>query len=89
MQAPDPPQLDIHTADRSRLEDRVRQDMTEHPGRYAILQRAKRREAQGVRNPEQRTRVRGGPKFGRNEPCPCGSGKKFKRCHQPMLGRGA
>lgn len=21
-------------------------------------------------------------KVGRNEPCPCGSGKKFKRCHQ-------
>ena len=22
-----------------------------------------------------------GPKVGRNEPCPCGSGKKFKKCH--------
>ena len=21
------------------------------------------------------------PKIGRNDPCPCGSGKKFKRCH--------
>jgi hypothetical protein len=21
------------------------------------------------------------PKVGRNEPCPCGSGKKYKRCH--------
>ena len=21
------------------------------------------------------------PKVGRNEPCPCGSGKKFKDCH--------
>ncbi len=25
--------------------------------------------------------VRGGRKVGRNEPCPCGSGKKFKQCH--------
>jgi hypothetical protein len=25
--------------------------------------------------------VRGGPKVGRNDPCPCGSGKKFKKCH--------
>jgi preprotein translocase subunit SecA len=25
--------------------------------------------------------VRGGRKVGRNEPCPCGSGKKFKHCH--------
>ena len=22
-----------------------------------------------------------GPKVGRNEPCPCGSGKKYKQCH--------
>jgi preprotein translocase subunit SecA len=21
------------------------------------------------------------PKVGRNDPCPCGSGKKFKQCH--------
>ena len=25
--------------------------------------------------------VRSGQKVGRNEPCPCGSGKKFKHCH--------
>ena len=25
--------------------------------------------------------VRDQPKVGRNEPCPCGSGKKFKHCH--------
>jgi preprotein translocase subunit SecA len=24
--------------------------------------------------------VRSAPKVGRNEPCPCGSGKKFKKC---------
>jgi preprotein translocase subunit SecA len=22
-----------------------------------------------------------GPKIGRNDPCPCGSGKKYKACH--------
>jgi preprotein translocase subunit SecA len=27
------------------------------------------------------TVVRDGRKVGRNEPCPCGSGKKFKHCH--------
>jgi len=32
--------------------------------------------------PEQpATFVRDGRKIGRNEPCPCGSGKKFKQCH--------
>ncbi|HTA63943.1 MAG TPA: preprotein translocase subunit SecA [Xanthomonadaceae bacterium] len=25
--------------------------------------------------------VREGPKIGRNDPCPCGSGKKYKQCH--------
>jgi uncharacterized protein len=25
--------------------------------------------------------IRRAPKVGRNEPCPCGSGKKFKNCH--------
>jgi preprotein translocase subunit SecA len=25
--------------------------------------------------------VREGRKVGRNEPCPCGSGRKFKHCH--------
>jgi preprotein translocase subunit SecA len=27
------------------------------------------------------TFVRGERKVGRNEPCPCGSGKKYKHCH--------
>jgi SEC-C motif-containing protein len=27
------------------------------------------------------TVVREGPKIGRNDPCPCGSGKKYKKCH--------
>jgi preprotein translocase subunit SecA len=25
--------------------------------------------------------VKVGPKVGRNDPCPCGSGKKYKNCH--------
>jgi preprotein translocase subunit SecA len=25
--------------------------------------------------------IRVGPKIGRNDPCPCGSGKKYKNCH--------
>jgi preprotein translocase subunit SecA len=27
------------------------------------------------------TVVNGAPKVGRNDPCPCGSGKKYKKCH--------
>ena len=25
--------------------------------------------------------IKVGPKIGRNDPCPCGSGKKYKQCH--------
>ncbi len=31
--------------------------------------------------PARKTPVRAEPKVGRNQPCPCGSGKKFKHCH--------
>ncbi|MBC8531855.1 preprotein translocase subunit SecA [Gehongia tenuis] len=31
--------------------------------------------------PEGKKPVVVGPKVGRNEPCPCGSGKKYKNCH--------
>lgn len=29
----------------------------------------------------KREPVKAGPKIGRNDPCPCGSGKKYKHCH--------
>jgi preprotein translocase subunit SecA len=32
-------------------------------------------------SPVKQEPVRVGPKVGRNDPCPCGSGKKFKNCH--------
>ena len=31
--------------------------------------------------PEAQPFVRQGQKVGRNDPCPCGSGKKYKQCH--------
>jgi preprotein translocase subunit SecA len=50
------------------------------------FQRRKRRELEqarmagaGDRQPVQQV-VRSGAKIGRNDPCPCGSGKKYKRC---------
>ena len=39
-------------------------------------------ESAGRAEPQAVQTVRNsGPKVGRNEPCPCGSGKKFKNCH--------
>ena len=32
-------------------------------------------------SPVKQEPVRVGPKVGRNDPCPCGSGKKYKNCH--------
>ncbi len=31
--------------------------------------------------PQKREPINVGPKVGRNDPCPCGSGKKYKQCH--------
>jgi preprotein translocase subunit SecA len=31
--------------------------------------------------PEKQQPISVGPKIGRNDPCPCGSGKKYKACH--------
>jgi preprotein translocase subunit SecA len=38
-----------------------------------------------MQQPQQRP-VRATPKVGRNAPCPCGSGKKFKNCHGVLEG---
>ena len=37
--------------------------------------------AAGEEEGKVKTVVRDQPKVGRNDPCPCGSGKKFKKCH--------
>ncbi|MEP6866865.1 MAG: SEC-C metal-binding domain-containing protein, partial [Deltaproteobacteria bacterium] len=35
----------------------------------------------GRRPGQQQGTIVANDKVGRNEPCPCGSGKKFKKCH--------
>jgi preprotein translocase subunit SecA len=35
----------------------------------------------GSSNGANKQVVNKGDKVGRNDPCPCGSGKKFKKCH--------
>lgn len=41
--------------------------------RAAAAQQGQRETTMPVRN--------NGPRIGRNDPCPCGSGKKYKNCH--------
>jgi preprotein translocase subunit SecA len=52
-------------------------DPSEAPSAFA---RAEPREARGGSDEVQTVR-REGKKVGRNDPCPCGSGRKYKKCH--------
>jgi preprotein translocase subunit SecA len=42
---------------------------------------AEREAGESVSRPEKQQPIRNEVKIGRNDPCPCGSGKKFKQCH--------
>jgi preprotein translocase subunit SecA len=46
------------------------------PGENNLVEAADA-QAQASQTPVHRE----GPKVGRNDPCPCGSGKKYKHCH--------
>ena len=39
-----------------------------------------REEERAVQEAESFGTIVKGPKIGRNDPCPCGSGKKYKKC---------
>jgi len=51
----------------------------EHPAVGAPADAAETAEPDAASRPQQV--VRDTPKVGRNAPCPCGSGKKYKHCH--------
>ena len=69
------------------------QVVTEQPPETLRQRRAPRRSSLNFTGPNQgaaaageeagkvRTVTRDHPKVGRNDPCPCGSGKKYKKCH--------
>lgn len=51
-------------------------------GRGQDAAAAARAAAEGVSQPAKQETIRhADPKVGRNDPCPCGSGKKYKHCH--------
>jgi TPR repeat protein len=51
-----------------------------HPALYAALERVFNQDARALAVAVQRELTQGRPVFGRNSPCPCGSGRKFKKC---------
>ena len=74
----------MEAAERQRAAAAANKMQFQHPetGGYGTEDEAEQAQAlaaegQGVLAPVTRE----GPKTGRNDPCPCGSGKKFKQCH--------
>jgi len=61
----------------------VTQEVSEEEKRIAAQRRRQQSQLQvGRGGPAEKPQtVRSGPKVGRNDPCPCGSGKKYKKCH--------
>jgi len=51
-----------------------------HPELYAMLSRVFNQDFTARAETIARERLRGRPRFGRNSPCPCGSGSKYKKC---------
>ena len=58
-----------------------------HPLLYAALERVFNQDLRTRAVALRRELARGRPKFGRNSPCPCGSGRKFKKCCQARVTR--
>lgn len=70
----------LEAAERQQVEARLSQSQFQHQdaGGYSADEEAAQVQAaqQGVAQMQ-----RDEPKIGRNDPCPCGSGKKYKHCH--------
>jgi len=72
----EPREISIHTRQPSTTIDALEKE----------FQRKKARELEaasfaGAGDTSQPSQRRTGEKVGRNDPCPCGSGKKYKKCH--------
>jgi preprotein translocase subunit SecA len=69
----------MEAMERQRREERERQKIQLQHDQVSALGGAQSQEQPAMRSPEPF--VREGRKVGRNDPCPCGSGKKYKQCH--------
>ena len=81
---PSPPPAGAPAADGPRpaaARPRGLQPPTAGAGTTADLLRVRRVQESSAAGSRAATATAAGPKVGRNEPCPCGSGKKYKRCH--------
>ena len=72
----EPREIGIHTRQPSTTIDALEKEF--HRKKQRELEAASRSGSDDSSQPSQR---RTGDKVGRNDPCPCGSGKKYKKCH--------
>ena len=75
----------MENAERQRLEAQSKNMQFQHPetGDFGVddeMEQAMAFASQGS-DVQPRTMTREADKIGRNDPCPCGSGKKYKQCH--------
>lgn len=82
--APDGHVFDLEGASRQRMEqfDNRERELSDRAAQLLKTEELLReREARLLRKAAEAAGSRIVTKVGRNEPCPCGSGLKFKRCH--------
>ena len=66
--------------EQKRREEAERQQLAFQHAQASALPEAEQESGRQAEAPQQ-PMVRDAPKVGRNDPCPCGSGKKYKQCH--------
>ena len=76
----------MEAEEKRQIEARLRQAEFQHAdaGGYGTDEEAAQPDYQHGERPQaalQQPVVRDGDKIGRNDPCPCGSGRKYKHCH--------
>ena len=74
---------DLERQRREALEREKAASQSVHEDAVAAAQQTAEGEEPAPESGEDQTQPirREGPKVGRNDPCPCGSGKKYKQCH--------
>lgn len=63
------------------VEEQRRREAATHDVQYQHEQGSAMQSEEPAKEENHTPFVREGQKVGRNEPCPCGSGKKYKQCH--------
>ena len=75
-------QSEVDEAEEQRRQQAEQQQVNYQHGSASAIDEAAGNEQKQQAAPENHTPyVRKGRKVGRNDPCPCGSGKKYKQCH--------